>query len=131
VVVLAESVTAETFEREVLASEYPVLVDFWAPWCVPCRAIAPVLDRIAAERAGHLRVVKVNVDLERELANVFEIASIPTVLLFDHGEPVARSVGAKRKRQLEKALGLVPREHERGPGQRNGLLARLGLRARG
>lgn len=102
----ANAVTQKTFEREVLASEQPVIVDFWAPWCGPCRAVAPVLDQIAAERPGELKVVKVNVDEEPVLAARFGISSIPTIVLFRDGEPVAGSVGARGRSQLEKALGL-------------------------
>jgi thioredoxin 1 len=126
---VSKPVTAETFEREVLASEQPVLVDFWAPWCGPCRTIAPVLDQIAAERDGELRVVKVNVDSEQELALRYRIASIPAVLRFEHGEPVASSVGAKRKPQLERALGLAPGDGAAASGRRRGVLGRL-LRGR-
>ncbi len=104
--VAATTVTRKTFEREVLASEQPVIVDFWAPWCAPCRAIAPLLDQIAAERAGELKVVKVNVDEEPELAALFGISSIPTIILFKGRKPVAGTVGARRKSELERALGL-------------------------
>lgn len=103
----ANSVTQETFEREVLASEQPVIVDFWAPWCGPCRAVAPVLDQIAAERPSEVKVVKVNVDEEPELAARFGIASIPTIVLFEEGSPVAGAVGARSKTQLEESLGLT------------------------
>lgn len=98
--------TSATFDTHVLASDVPVVVDFWAPWCGPCRAVAPVLASIATERADELRVVKVNIDEEPELAVRYDVASIPTILLFDAGEPVARTVGARSKRELEKALGL-------------------------
>lgn len=101
------AVTLQTFDRDVLASERPVLVDFWAPWCGPCHAVAPVLDRIVAERAGELELVKVNIDEEPELAARFGISSIPTIVLFEGGRPVAGAVGARGKAQLEKALGLA------------------------
>jgi len=127
--VAASAVTAETFGREVLGSEQPVIVDFWAPWCGPCLAVAPLLEQIAKERQGELRVVKVNVDEEPELAVRFGIASIPTILLFRDGGPVAGSVGARGKTQLESALGLAPAprsaDHPGASGLR-GRLARLG-----
>ncbi len=104
------AVSEETFEREVLASERPVIVDFWAPWCGPCLAVAQVLDEIAAERAGELKVVKVNVAEEPGLAVRFGISSIPTIVLFQGGIPVAGTVGSRGKTHLEKALGLPPRE---------------------
>ncbi len=100
-------VTEATFEQEVLQSEKPVIVDFWAEWCGPCHAIAPVLDRIAEERNGELKVVKVNIDEEQGLAMRYGIASIPTVMLFKDGEPAAAAIGAQPKQALEKSLGLV------------------------
>ena len=84
---MATAVKNDTFEQEVLNSETPVLVDFWAEWCGPCHAVAPVLDRIVEEQAGALKLVKVNIDEERELAERFGIASIPTMILFRDGEP--------------------------------------------
>jgi thioredoxin 1 len=104
---MANSVTTSTFEREVLASEQPVIVDFWADWCAPCHLISPVLDEIAAEHAGKLRLVKVNVDEEVELAQRYGIQSIPTIVLFRDGRPTAAAVGAQPKKALEQALGLA------------------------
>ncbi len=101
------AVTESTFEQEVLQSDKPVIVDFWAEWCGPCHAISPVLDRIAAERSGELKVVKVNIDEEQGLAMRYGIASIPTVVLFKDGEPAAAAVGAQPKQALEKSLGLL------------------------
>ncbi len=124
----ASAVTRKTFEREVLASEQPVIVDFWAPWCGPCLAVAPLLEQIAAERRGELKVVKVNVDEERELATRFGISSIPTIVLFKDGNPVTGTVGARGKSQLEKALGLSRPAGDRGGrehGGLRGLIARL------
>lgn len=118
----AIAVTSSTFQREVLASEQPVIVDFWAPWCGPCHAVSPVLERIAAERAGELKLVKVDVDEEPELATRFGITSLPTIVLFRDGEPVAGAVGARGKTQLERALGLARAD---GPADNPGLLARL------
>jgi thioredoxin 1 len=99
--------TEATFEQEVLASEKPVIVDFWAEWCGPCHMVSPILDRIAAERAGELRVVKVNIDDEPELADRYGVMSIPTIVLFKDGEPAAAALGAQPKKALERALGLV------------------------
>lgn len=124
----ANAVTQKTFEREVLASEQPVIVDFWAPWCGPCRAVAPVLDQIAAERPGELKVVKVNVDEEPVLAARFGISSIPTIVLFKDGKPVAGTVGARGRLQLEKALGLSRSADADGDREMSGprrLIARL------
>jgi len=103
---VSAEVTTSTFEVEVLQSEQPVIVDFWAEWCGPCRAVAPVLDKIAEERT-ELRVVKVNIDEEPELAQRYGVMSIPTILLFKEGEPAAAAIGAQPKSMLEKNLGLV------------------------
>jgi thioredoxin 1 len=103
---MATTVTESTFEQEVLQSETPVLVDFWAEWCGPCHAVAPVLDRIAEERAGQLKLVKVNIDEEHGLAQRFGIQSIPTMILFKDGEPAAAALGAQPKGMLEQKLGL-------------------------
>jgi thioredoxin 1 len=103
---MAETVTESTFEHEVLESTEAVLVDFWAEWCGPCHAVAPILDQIAAERSDELRLVKVNIDEEPELARRYGVMSIPTMILFAGGEPRAAAVGAQPKRMLEKSLGL-------------------------
>ena len=104
---MANAVTEATFEQEVLSSDKPVLVDFWAEWCGPCHAVAPVLDRIAEERANELKLVKVNIDEEQGLAMRYGIASIPTMILFKDGEPAAAAVGAQPKAALERSLGLA------------------------
>ena len=104
---MSTAVTTETFEREVLQSDKPVIVDFWAEWCGPCHAVSPVLDRIAEERPGELRLVKVNVDEEQELMIRFGIQSIPTIILFKDGAPAAAVIGAQPKGAIEKGLGLV------------------------
>jgi thioredoxin 1 len=102
------SVTGQTFEAEVLKSETAVLVDFWAEWCGPCHAVAPVLEQIAEERNGELKVVKLNIDDEHELATRFGVMSIPTMILFRDGEPAAAVTGAHPKGVIERALGLDP-----------------------
>ncbi|HOY09317.1 MAG TPA: thioredoxin [Candidatus Omnitrophota bacterium] len=93
-------VTAGNFELEVVKSAIPVLVDFWAEWCGPCKMIAPVLEDVADELAGKLKVVKVNVDESPELAGQFGIMSIPTLLLFKNGDVVKQMVGAMGKAQI-------------------------------
>jgi thioredoxin 1 len=104
---MATVVKNDTFEQEVLKSDKPVIVDFWAEWCGPCHAVAPVLDRIVEERGDELKLVKVNIDEERELAERYGIASIPTMLLFRDGEPAAAAIGAQPKGALERSLGLA------------------------
>ncbi len=104
---MASAVTETTFEQEVIQSEIPVIVDFWAEWCGPCHAVSPVLDRIAEERDGELKVVKVNIDEERGLSDRYGIASIPTMILFRDGEPSAAVIGAQPKGAIERTLGLA------------------------
>ena len=104
---MAVAVKTDTFELEVLQSGTPVLVDFWAEWCGPCHAVSPVLDRIAQERPGEIKLVKVNIDEERELAERYGIASIPTMILFKDGEPAAAVIGAQPKGAIERSLGLT------------------------
>ena len=92
-------ITAKNFESEVLASTVPVLVDFWAPWCGPCRMLAPTVDEIAQERTD-IKVGKVNVDEQEELAVRFGIMSIPTLIVFRNGEPVDQSLGVQPKQAI-------------------------------
>jgi thioredoxin 1 len=104
---MATAVTESTFETEVILSDTPVIVDFWAEWCGPCHAVAPVLDKIVEEQAGEVKLVKVNIDEERELAERYGIASIPTMILFRAGEPAAAVIGAQPKGAIERSLGLA------------------------
>ena len=104
---MSTAVTEQTWDTEVIKSEKPVIVDFWAEWCGPCHAVAPVLDRIAEEREDELRLVKVNIDEEQGLAQRYGIASIPTIVLFKDGEPAAAAIGAQPKSALERSLGLA------------------------
>jgi thioredoxin 1 len=101
-------ITDDEFDAEVLGSGLPVLVEFWAPWCGPCRQVAPVVEQLAEERADSLRVVKINQD-ENPLASArYRVLGLPTLLVFDRGEPVAQIIGARPKsaiaRELDKVL---------------------------
>jgi len=96
-------VTDSSFQAEVLESDRPVLVDFWAPWCGPCRVVAPVLEEINGERED-LRVVKLNVDDNQQTAAQFEVLSIPTMILFRHGQVAKKIIGAYPKKRLESEL---------------------------
>ncbi|MDP7550880.1 MAG: thioredoxin [Acidimicrobiales bacterium] len=98
------NLTDSTFDEEIGSASGPVLVDFWAEWCGPCKTIAPILEEIADEQAGSLSVAKVNVDDSPSLAQRFGVMSIPTLILFDSGEPARRLVGAKGKPQLLEEL---------------------------
>jgi thioredoxin len=98
-------ITDQTFEREVLqAKGRPVLVDCWAPWCGPCRMVAPILDELAAESAGRYRIAKLNVDENPQTASRFNIASIPTMLIFKEGKLIDRLIGAQPKPAIAERL---------------------------
>ncbi|MBQ3491797.1 MAG: thioredoxin [Oscillospiraceae bacterium] len=92
-------ITKDTFDQEVLGSDKPVLVDFWASWCGPCRMVSPIIDEIAEERED-IKVCKINVDEEPDLANRYQIMSIPTLLVIKDGEVVNKSMGARPKPQI-------------------------------
>ena len=98
------AVTDDSFADDVLASATPVLVDFWATWCGPCKMIAPVLEELATEKAGELTVAKLDVDANPGTARDFQVVSIPTLILFKNGEPVKRIVGTKGKAALLREL---------------------------
>lgn len=98
--------TDANFEDEVLKAEVPVVVDFWADWCAPCRMVAPVMEEIAGEFDGRVKVGKLNVDAHRETAARFDIMSIPTVMLFEKGEVSRQVVGAMPKDSLVRELGI-------------------------
>jgi thioredoxin 1 len=95
------TVTSNNFKAEVLDSTIPVLADFWAEWCVPCKMVGPILEQMAEEYEGKLKIVKVNVDEEGELASNYNIVSIPTILLFQNGEVAKQQIGAVPKKVLE------------------------------
>lgn len=104
------TITDQTFEREVLqATGRPILVDCWAPWCGPCRMIAPVLDQLAAESRGNYRIAKLNVDENPQTSSRFQIASIPTMLIFKDGKLIDRLIGAQPKQAIAERLQLASR----------------------
>lgn len=98
------NVTQATFKSEVVESDIPVLVDFWAQWCGPCRKLSPILDEVAEELGGQVKVAKVNVDEERTLGAMFQVMSIPTVLVFSGGKKVGEFVGVRPKSEIVKQL---------------------------
>ncbi len=103
---MAVNVTSETFKKEVLESDIPVIVDFWAQWCRPCLMLAPELEALEADMAGKVKIVKINVDEEGYLAQQFRVSSIPTVYLFENGQVKNQVIGLMRKDDLKNRLGL-------------------------
>lgn len=99
-----QHISKQDFHQEVLSSDKPVLLDFWAPWCGPCRMLSPILDEIAAERPD-IKVCKVNVDEEFDLASQYKVVSIPTMLLLQNGQIEDKILGARPKRQILSMLG--------------------------
>ena len=93
-------ITKDNFEQEVMNSDQPVLLDFWAPWCGPCRMVGPTVEQVAEETAGKVKVGKVNVDEEQELAQTFGVSSIPTLVVMNNGEMVQSAVGLKSKQGI-------------------------------
>ena len=97
-------ITRENFENEVMKSDIPVLIDFWAPWCGPCRMMGPIIEQLAEEYEGKAKVGKVNVDEEGELSQAFGVMSIPTIVLIKDGKVVKQAVGARPKTEVEAML---------------------------
>jgi thioredoxin 1 len=96
--------TDSNFDQEVLKSDQPVLVDFWAEWCMPCRMLAPTIDKIASDYAGKVKVGKLDTDSNRDVAIKYNISAIPTVILFKNGEPVERFVGMRQEKDFKAAI---------------------------
>ncbi|ALM10089.1 MAG TPA: thioredoxin [Candidatus Peribacter riflensis] len=101
---MAASVTDATFQTEVLQSSLPVLVDFWAPWCGPCKMMGPIVDELAQEYEGKVKIVKVNVDENPETPGQFNVMSIPTFILFKGGKPFSSFIGAKPKESVKQEI---------------------------
>lgn len=102
-----QEVNTQGFDQVISTSAVPVVVDFWAPWCGPCRMVGPVLEKLAADHAGKVSVVKVNVDENQELAARYGIMSIPTVMLFDGGSVKKQLIGARNQKDYEAEFGLA------------------------
>ena len=96
--------TDQSFEDEVLKSELPVLVDFWAPWCAPCRIVSPIVEELANEYEGKIKVGKVNVDENSSTASKYGVMSIPSILIFKNGEPIKTIIGAQSKENFKKGI---------------------------
>ena len=104
---MANAITDAEFDAEVLKSDIPVLVDFWAPWCGPCKAMIPIVDELSGEYEGKVKIVKMNVDENMEVPSKHNVMSIPTFIIFKGGEAVNTFVGAKSKEDVKKALDAV------------------------
>ena len=104
---MVQDLDAQSFESDVLQAEGPVVVDFWAPWCGPCKMVGPVLEKLAAEHNEKVTVAKVNVDEHQELAARYGIMSIPTVILFEGGKVKSQIVGARSQKDYEREFGLA------------------------
>ncbi|TYP51673.1 thioredoxin [Thermosediminibacter litoriperuensis] len=100
------TLTDDNFEQEVLKSDVPVLVDFWAPWCGPCRMMAPVIDELATEYEGKIKVGKLNVDENPNSAGAYGVMSIPTLILFKDGQPAKKMIGFRPKKEIIAELGI-------------------------
>jgi thioredoxin 1 len=100
-------VTQENFEKEVLGSDKPVLIDFWAPWCMPCKIIAPAVDKIAEELKGQIKVMKSNVDEAPDIATELSVMNIPTLVLFKEGKEISRMIGVNSKEAIEAKIKSV------------------------
>lgn len=98
------TVNKHNFQNEVMQADVPVLMDFWAPWCGPCRMFSPIVDEVAEEMAGRAKVVKINIDEEPELAQQYGVMSIPTLICVKNGKVAAKSVGVRSKQQVEQML---------------------------
>ncbi|MBI2430476.1 MAG: thioredoxin [Candidatus Levybacteria bacterium] len=97
-------ITDRTFEQEVLKSQLPTLVDFWAPWCAPCRIVSPVVEELGEEYEGKAKVVKLNVDDNPDTASRYNVMSIPTLIIFKNGQPVKTIIGAQPKENIRRAI---------------------------
>lgn len=100
----AKEITLQSFEKDVMRSKVPVMVDFWASWCGPCKMVSPLIDELAEDYDGRATVGKINVDEQAELAERFRVMTIPTVMIFKNGEPVDKLVGVKSKEELAQML---------------------------
>lgn len=100
------NITRENFESEVIKSKVPVLLDFWASWCGPCKAVSPIIDEVSKEMISTAKVCKINVDEEDELASIFKIRSIPTLIVMNKGKVVAQSIGVKSKKSIIEMLAM-------------------------